>query len=319
MLLRLWRREKPLLVVAGAIITCLVVFWQRWTRRGLAISEETLQHRSSRHKLCVLVPFRDRFDELTQFVPHITSYLEGQGLAGRHDIFVINQVDGYRFNRASLLNVGFLESQRGPDPCNYVALHDVDLVPKNHMIRYDQYPESGPVHLAAPGLHPKYDYPDFMGGILLLTTAHFKMVNGLSNRYWGWGLEDDEFRARIKDSGLELSRPDLKLIGTGKEDTFHHNHSVRKRGRDYKKCHNQVENTRLRDRKTGLNNIQYSLISKQILHIDNNPMILLNVKLPCDKSETPWCDCTGVEPDTPKKFKRTNDSIMPILPRKSKP
>jgi len=318
MLLRLWRREKHLLVVAGAIITCVVVFWQRWTRRVLSEPNHDVPLHKIHHKLCILVPFRDRFDELTHFVPHMTTYLDGQGLAG-HNIIVINQVDGYRFNRASLLNVGFLESQRDPDPCDYLALHDVDLVPKNPKIRYDEYPESGPMHLAAPGLHPKYDYPDFLGGILLLTVSHFKRLNGLSNRYWGWGLEDDEFRARIKDGGLTVSRPDLKVIGTGKGDTFLHNHPARKRGRDYTKCHNQVENTRLRDRRTGLNDIHYSLVSKQTIHIDNKPMTLLNVKLPCDKRETPWCDCTGAEPDKPKKFQRTKDSIMPVLPQKSKP
>ena len=152
MLLRLWRREKHLMVVSGAIITCLVVFWNRWTRRTLQVDDPGGHHRAN-PKLCILVPFRDRFDELTQFVPHMTRYLHNQGVA--HDIFVINQVDGYRFNRASLLNAGFLESQKEMSPCDYVALHDVDLVPKNPKIRYDQFPASGPMHLAPPGLHPK--------------------------------------------------------------------------------------------------------------------------------------------------------------------
>lgn len=74
------------------------------------------------------------------------------------------QVDNLRFNRASLLNVGFLES--GVD-CDYVAMHDVDLLPVNSALIY-QFPDEGPYHVAAPHLHPRYHYPTFIGGILLV-------------------------------------------------------------------------------------------------------------------------------------------------------
>ncbi|CAG0888933.1 unnamed protein product, partial [Cyprideis torosa] len=75
-------------------------------------------------RLAVLVPFRERFTSLSGFVPHMTKFLQNQGIS--HHIFVINQVDSYRFNRASLLNVGFLFAKNQSD---YIALHDVDLVP----------------------------------------------------------------------------------------------------------------------------------------------------------------------------------------------
>lgn len=32
----------------------------------------------------------------------------------------------------------------------------------------------------------------------MLTMKDYKTVNGMSNKYWGWGLEDDEFFLRIK-------------------------------------------------------------------------------------------------------------------------
>ena len=44
----------------------------------------------SAHRLAVIVPFRDRFDELTQFVPHMNLFLKKQNID--HEIFVINQV-----------------------------------------------------------------------------------------------------------------------------------------------------------------------------------------------------------------------------------
>ena len=43
---------------------------------------------------------------------------------------------------------------------------------------------------------------------------HFEALNGLSNLYWGWGLEDDEFRGRILEAGLPILRPGKFSTGT---------------------------------------------------------------------------------------------------------
>lgn len=47
----------------------------------------------------------------------------------------------------------------------------------------------------------------------------FEQLKGLSNKYWGWGLEDDEFYVRVKEAAVELERPPLD-IGSGINDTF---------------------------------------------------------------------------------------------------
>lgn len=113
---------------------------------------ESLSSSNPGRKLAVIVPFRDRFEELLQFVPHLNKFLTDQRVA--HHIFVVNQVDRFRFNRASLINVGFLFVKENFD---YIAMHDVDLLPLNKNLKYD-YPKDGPFHVAAPGLHPKYNY-----------------------------------------------------------------------------------------------------------------------------------------------------------------
>ena len=77
-----------------------------------------------------------------------------------------------RFNRASLLNVGFLEARNN---CDYIAMHDVDLLPLNKDLYYG-FPEKGPFHVSAPFLHPKYHYKTFVGGILLMSVAQFEKV-----------------------------------------------------------------------------------------------------------------------------------------------
>lgn len=139
---------------------------------------------TAHHRLAVVVPYRNRFEQLQQFVPHIHRFLNRQSVA--HKIFIVNQADSLRFNRASLINVGFLHSRH---ECDYMAMHDVDLLPLNDALSY-AFPGHGtPFHVSSPELHPKYHYKTFVGGILLITGSDFEAVDGMSNKYWGWGLE----------------------------------------------------------------------------------------------------------------------------------
>ena len=47
------------------------------------------------HRLAIIVPFRDRFEELLEFAPHLHSYLNRKKV--RHKFFIINQVDNLRY------------------------------------------------------------------------------------------------------------------------------------------------------------------------------------------------------------------------------
>lgn len=132
--------------------------------------DSLLKSGTEKKRLAVIVPFRDRFEELLQFVPHLSKFLKQQHVP--FHIFVVNQVDRFRFNRASLINAGFLYAK---DSFDYIAMHDVDLLPLNKDLHY-AYPSDGPIHIAAPGLHPKYNY------VSLLFSTHFT-VSGCSFFY----------------------------------------------------------------------------------------------------------------------------------------
>ncbi|XP_624054.3 beta-1,4-galactosyltransferase 7 [Apis mellifera] len=243
-------------------------------------------YKKSLHRLAILVPFRDRFEELLIFAPHIKQFLDKQNID--YHIFVLNQIDRFRFNRASLINVGFLEVNKEFD---YIAIHDVDLLPINDELLYS-FPNKGPFHVSSPELHPRYHYSTFVGGILLIKREHFIQVNGMSNKYWGWGLEDDEFYVRLKEAGLTVIRP--QNISTGTHNTFKHIHDRNHRKRDMIKCYNQREVTRKRDRQTGLNNVSYKILGTISMTIENTPLTVLNISLMCDKMITPWCECDKV-------------------------
>ena len=46
------------------------------------------------HKLAVIVPFRNRFEEMLEFVPWIHKFLNNQKIF--HQIVVVNQIDTHR-------------------------------------------------------------------------------------------------------------------------------------------------------------------------------------------------------------------------------
>ena len=47
---------------------------------------------SSTHRLCFLIPFRDRFEELTEFVTYMHEFLAEQDDVKEYEFIVINQV-----------------------------------------------------------------------------------------------------------------------------------------------------------------------------------------------------------------------------------
>lgn len=49
------------------------------------------------HRLAVVIPFRNRFEELLQFAPFIHTFLDRQHV--RHQIWVVNQADNHRLGQ----------------------------------------------------------------------------------------------------------------------------------------------------------------------------------------------------------------------------
>jgi xylosylprotein 4-beta-galactosyltransferase len=50
--------------------------------------------RGAEHHLCILVPFRDRWEELLEFAPHMQRFLADQQIS--FEIWVLNQADELR-------------------------------------------------------------------------------------------------------------------------------------------------------------------------------------------------------------------------------
>ncbi|XP_063812831.1 beta-1,4-galactosyltransferase 4-like isoform X2 [Pseudophryne corroboree] len=149
----------------------------------------------SQQKVAILIPHRNREKHLLYLLYHLHPFLQRQQL--EYGIFVIHQAGDAKFNRAKLLNVGYLEALK-EEKWDCFILHDVDLVPENDFNTY--LCDSEPKHLVVGRNATGYKlwYKNYFGGVTAMSRDQFARVNGYSNSYWGWGGEDDDLRSRMQ-------------------------------------------------------------------------------------------------------------------------
>lgn len=151
------------------------------------------------NKLGVIVPYRDRPEQLAKFREHIDTYLKEKSID--YVLIVAEQKFLGHFNRGRLLNAGFVFSKSLG--CNYIALHDVDLLP----IDVDYTFEDHPVHLVGEFTNKRENkklFYDYFGGVTLFPSEQFERINGFSNDYPFWGYEDDDLLLRCQEMGLKI-------------------------------------------------------------------------------------------------------------------
>ncbi|XP_076050328.1 beta-1,4-galactosyltransferase 1-like isoform X2 [Oratosquilla oratoria] len=160
-------------------------------------------HCRARHRVAVIVPFRDRASHLALFTYHLHPMLERQQID--YAIYIIEQAGSGRFNRAMLLNVGALEALKQYQYDCFI-FHDVDLLPEDDRNLYTCPEQPRHMSIAIDVMGYKLPYNDIFGGVSAMTTEQLQTVNGFSNKFWGWGGEDDDMSNRIKFHGFFISR-----------------------------------------------------------------------------------------------------------------
>lgn len=145
------------------------------------------------------------------------SFLESRDICD-YEIFIVEQTDKEPFNRGSLLNVGAVEAIR--KGYTRLCFHDVDLIPMD--VDYTVEAEDWPVELVRKvknSVEPiAYNY---FGGAALISSKAFIDVNGYSNKYRGWGYEDDDFLLRLSKKGYTMcSKGFQTALTSGKGEDF---------------------------------------------------------------------------------------------------
>ncbi|XP_026537656.1 beta-1,4-galactosyltransferase 4 isoform X1 [Notechis scutatus] len=159
---------------------------------------------TAQQRVAILIPHRNREKHLLYLLENLHPFLQRQQLD--YGLYVIHQAGNAKFNRAKLLNVGYLEALKEENWGCFI-FHDVDLVPENDFNIY--VCGSQPKHLVVGRNSTGYRlrYQGYFGGVTALTREQFLKVNGFSNNYWGWGGEDDDLRIRVEMQKMKIIRP----------------------------------------------------------------------------------------------------------------
>ncbi|KAK5969582.1 hypothetical protein GCK32_003384, partial [Trichostrongylus colubriformis] len=144
-------------------------------------------------RVAVVIAMRDRYSHLRILLNHMHSFLTKQNL--EYSIIVVEQVANQTFNKAKA------------NKWECYLFHDVDLLPEDDRNMH-VCPTNNPRHMAVAVNKHKYKlfYGSMVGGSVAFTRDQFYKTNGFSNRYWGWGREDDDMYKRIILAGFKVDR-----------------------------------------------------------------------------------------------------------------
>ena len=150
--------------------------------------------------LSIIVPYRDRQENLNKFLPNCISFIEKNHPDLKYRISIIEQYGNEIFNRGQMKYIGFDLTK---DLYTHFIFHDVD-----NLIKKGSYlPQDGASML---GVHPsqfgyKLAYPTFFGIAVMFDRDLFIEVNGYSNEYRGYSSEDDDLYWRVTTRGHTVS------------------------------------------------------------------------------------------------------------------
>jgi len=168
------------------------------------------------HKFSVVIPFRDRHDHIKVLVPYLREYAKTNSLD--MEIIVVEQNDDLPLRRGALRNEGVRIASN-----DIIVLHDVDYLPDLDVpywiegtdvyrpVRRVEFVEmdgsSRQEENVPAGYRQFKEHTDnnFFGGVLCITKNAFLKINGYNPLFEGWGLEDDEFRERIRRNKLRVT------------------------------------------------------------------------------------------------------------------
>jgi beta-1,4-galactosyltransferase 1 len=154
-------------------------------------------------KVAVIFPYRDQ--EIQNRSEHLKKTLEYYDKLNlpNIDFYVIEQGNDKKFNRGILMNAGHdLIKKSGKNYVNEIH-HDIDVQPDSTLMKYFYSKDV----IACK----KAFYDHFFGTLSVMPVNIMDKVNGYSNSFWGWGVEDDNLSSRLRHHGIKVYNADPRI------------------------------------------------------------------------------------------------------------
>ncbi|KAJ8726464.1 hypothetical protein PYW07_001162 [Mythimna separata] len=174
---------------------------------GLVNGSYTPEHCNALFSVAILVAYKNRQSQLDIFLPYIHNFLRKQNIHYR--LYVVEQQDNKTFNKGILYNVGAKTAMEDHFPC--LILHDVDLLPLDDRNLYACANEPRHMSASIDKFRFMLPYDSLLGGVAALKSEQYVAINGYSNRFLGWGGEDDDFQRRLLPQKLNTIRFPIEM------------------------------------------------------------------------------------------------------------
>ncbi|XP_036372598.1 beta-1,4-galactosyltransferase 1-like [Megalops cyprinoides] len=204
-------------------------------------------------KVALIIPFRHRDEHLKYWLYYLHPILQRQQLD--YGVYVINQYGEETFNRAKLLNVGYVEALKEYDYDCFV-FSDVDLIPMDDRNTYKCYSQPRHLSVSMDKFGFNLPYLQYFGGVSSLSKEQYLKINGFPNNYWGWGGEDDDIYNRLSFKGMSISRPDGTI---GKCRMIRHQRD--KKNEPNPQRFDRIAHTRETMNRDGINSLEYKVVN----------------------------------------------------------
>lgn len=208
-------------------------------------------HCISRHRVAIIIPYRDRRHHLLTLLYYLLPMLKRQQLDFR--VYVVEQYGNATFNKGRIMNAAYKEALK-QNSFHCFVFHDVDLIPEDDRNMYSCPPFPRHLSVAIDEMEYRLAYELLVGGVLNMKTEHFQLVNGYSNMYWGWGGEDDDMAYRILYKRLKIIRPPTAVA---RYKMVRHQ---KRKPASWKKRSRLLQTGRKRLKYDGLNSVQYKVV-----------------------------------------------------------
>lgn len=174
----------------------------KFNANGISNGSYVPEYCNTMFSVAILVTYRNRQNQLDVFLTYMHDFLRKQNI--HYKIYLIEQQDEKPWNKGVLYNIGAKQAISDKFPC--LILHDVDLLPLDASNLYACTNE--PRHMSASIDKFRYvlTYDWLVGGVLAIKSDQYVAVNGFSNKFEGWGGEDDDFWHRLNNHKLEVIR-----------------------------------------------------------------------------------------------------------------